>query len=277
MPELPTGFVELTGAELVAAEESWNHFFDVFDSGSKVAKPPGTPDLHRIVYRDEFDPNHARALRTASQARGEDSCVVAMDSFTGFVAVRADWSDYEQYAGDEDAVELLEGAAVTEIFDQMSPAHLFCFSDSREWAFADIYLLDHGEMVGSREFMATYRAAFPDVIYDALRWMHGDGSYLFEESKRVPAASGWRKIFGGSTELVWNPDRYIRPYLEAMYSRDDADWLISVYEESRSWPEIPQGTFEAFGPFSERLVAAVREQDGYEDRLIQIWSESRPS
>lgn len=269
MPELPSGFVELSGADLAAAEEGWKLFFDVFDRAPRSAKPLHAPDLHRIVYRDEFEPNHASALRAASQALGESNCIVATETMEGFVAARAAWSDYERYAADENAA--------TEVFEQAVPGHLFCFSESREWAFADIYLLDEGEMVGSGEFMNTYRSAFPEVVYDVLRWMHGDGSYLFQESKRVPAASGWRKIFGGSNELVWNPDRYIRPYLEIMYSREDTDWLISLYEESRTWPGIPQGTFEAFEPFSERLVEAVREREDYEDRLIKIWSESRPN
>jgi hypothetical protein len=269
MPELPSGFVELTGADLAAAEDGWNHFFEVFARPPESAKPRHAPDLHRIVYRDEFEPNHAIALRAAAQSLGESSCIVATDTMNGFAAVRADWPDYVKYAADE--------SAATEVFEQVVPDHLFCFSDSRKWAFADIHMLDEGEMVGSIDFMSAYRSAFPDVIYDVLRWMHGDGSHLFEESKRVPAANGWRKVFGGSTELVWNPDRYIRPYLEVLYSSHDVDWLISLYEESRSWAGIPQGTFEAFEPFSDRLIAAVRERDGYEDRLVQIWSESRPN
>lgn len=277
MQSLPEGFRELYGGELVVAKDLWREMVDALEVGGPgLSKLPLTQK--RIAYQDVFGADHIRALAAAATMIGDDKCLIVGDVVSGIAALEVTWDAYLAYADrPAGAPRDIESDGARALIDQSIPGHLVCCSPRGAWGFLDTYFLDHGDMAGSPDFMRTYRESNPDVIFDPLRWMHGDGNYLLVEWKSVPRAPGLRGRFTRRERVAhYSFDRFVRRYLEDFYGEEAASWLHELFLATNEWSEVEQGVGEAWEPFDARLTSALREQEGVEDKLRHIWDSAQP-
>jgi hypothetical protein len=121
-------------------------------------------------------------------------------------------------------------------------------SPAGKWSFASYGAGDDNFIIGTQAFLDAYAERRPEVAYDVLLWMHGDGSFIFSDRDYTKHAKGT---------------------LERFYRPDDAKWIWDTWVESRRALDLRP--LSDWAGRATKLIEHFKSDQAIGARLSQIW------
>lgn len=293
MPPMPEYFRLLDDAELEPVR-AWNETL-VSTAWDEGLDPVDGALRGRIVYEfggaAEVSDDHLRAMAAAALVESDASTLIVdgipssvpdrRDKTIQLAALEVDFENLRRFCATTDLVTatgddpwLADSLAdwpadARSILDPDFVDGWSMMSPLGRWAFGSYGSGDDNWIVGSQGFLNAYLDARPEVIYDVLLWMHGDGSFLASGSVTRPRKSIWRWISPVTVAHERNFGSHMKGALERFYPPDDAKWIWDVYVASDDAFEFPWSI--SWEDREEKLMQFFKADPEIARRLEEIW------